>query len=154
PGQIEVEEAMRTSLKAETFRRKYADVFTGDESWSDLDVPPGELFAWDPESTYVRKPPYFDGIQMEPAPVTDIHAARVLCLLGDSVTTDHISPAGEITADGPAGTYLVAEGVETRETRSSGPGTTVIEPTNVADMPRREPTDFNSFGARRGNHEV
>jgi aconitate hydratase len=153
PSQIEVEEAMRTSLKSETFRRKYADVFTGDESWSGLDVPIGELFAWDPDSTYIRKPPYFDGIKMEPAPVTDVHGARVLALLGDSVTTDHISPAGEITADGPAGEYLVAEGVETREVRSTGPGQALPE-SAAADMPRREPTDFNSFGARRGNHEV
>src|SRR5262249_10037651 len=113
PSQREVEEAMRASVKSESFRRKYADVFTGDDSWSGLDVPPGELFAWDPDSTYIRKPPYFDGITMEPPPVTDIRGARVLAALGASVTTDHIPPAGEITADGPAGGYLGLQGTET-----------------------------------------
>ncbi|HXH21541.1 MAG TPA: aconitate hydratase AcnA [Dehalococcoidia bacterium] len=153
PTRLEIEQAIRTSVQAEMFRRKYADVFLGDEDWQGLDVPKGELFEWDPGSTYIRKPPYFDGITMEPAPVTDIHKARVLCLLGDSVTTDHISPAGEITADSPAGQYLIEHSEHPRGTRSRGPGADlpILE---AADMPRREPFDFNSFGARRGNHEV
>src|SRR5262249_17753699 len=96
PSQIEVEESLRVALKSETFTRKYAEVFEGDENWSGLDVPVGAHFAWDPDSPYIRKPPYFDGIKMEPEPVQDVRAARVLALLGDSVTTDHISPAGEI----------------------------------------------------------
>jgi aconitate hydratase len=103
-------------------------VFSGDELWQDLDVPPGDTFAWDPESTYVRHPPYFEGMETEPSPVTDIHGARVLAVLGDSVTTDHISPAGAIKTDSPAGKYLTEHGVGRR--------------------------DFNSYGSRRGNHEV
>jgi aconitate hydratase len=153
PSRMEIEEAIRNSIQSEMFRRKYADVFLGDDDWTGLDVPKGELFAWDPESTYIRKPPYFDGITMTPAPVTNIHAARALCVLGDSVTTDHISPAGEITADSSAGDYLVEKGQQTRPTRSKGPGAEVPV-REAADMPRREAFDFNSFGARRGNHEV
>jgi aconitate hydratase len=110
------------------FRRTYGDVFTGDDRWRGLDVPSGDLFAWDPQSTYVRQPPYFDGMPAEPGTVEDIRGARVLVSLGDSVTTDHISPAGAIRPDSPAGTYLVEHGVERRE--------------------------FNSYGSRRGNHEV
>jgi aconitate hydratase len=110
------------------YTRDYADVFAGDERWTSLPTPTGDTFAWDPESTYVRKPPYFEGMQREPAPVTDIARARVLAKLGDSVTTDHISPAGSIKADSPAGRYLTEHGVERR--------------------------DFNSYGSRRGNHEV
>jgi aconitate hydratase len=110
------------------FERAYADVFTGDERWGALDTPSGDLFAWDPDSTYVRLPPYFDGMPREPRAVEDIAGARVLVMLGDSVTTDHISPAGAIRPDSPAGKYLVEHGVERRE--------------------------FNSYGARRGNHEV
>ena len=106
----------------------YADVFAGDERWQSLPTPQGQTFAWDPDSTYVRKPPYFDGMQREPSPVTDISGARVLVKLGDSVTTDHISPAGSIRADSPAGKYLAEHGVERK--------------------------DFNSYGSRRGNHEV
>jgi aconitate hydratase len=110
------------------FSRDYADVFAGDERWQELDVPAGKVFAWDESSTYVRRPPYFDGMPAEPAPVTDIHGARVLAMLGDSVTTDHISPAGAIKSDSPAGQYLTSHGIERR--------------------------DFNSYGSRRGNHEV
>jgi aconitate hydratase len=103
-------------------------VFSGDQRWQELDVPPGEVFAWDENSTYVRRPPYFDGMPAEPAPVTDISGAKVLAKLGDSVTTDHISPAGAIKTDSPAGQYLTEHGVERK--------------------------DFNSYGSRRGNHEV
>jgi aconitate hydratase len=110
------------------FRRSYGEVFAGDERWNGLPVPAGERFAWDPDSTYVRLPPYFDGMPAEPQPVSDVVGARVLALLGDSVTTDHISPAGSIKRDGPAGAYLQAQGIA--------------------------PRDFNSYGARRGNHEV
>ncbi len=153
PSRMEIEEAIRGSVQSDMFRRKYADVFLGDDDWTGLDVPQGELFVWDPESTYIRKPPYFDGMSMEPAPVADIHGARVLAVLGDSVTTDHISPAGEITADSPAGEYLIEKGQVTRPERSRGPGADVPV-REAADMPRREAFDFNSFGARRGNHEV
>jgi aconitate hydratase len=110
------------------FRRTYGDVFTGDERWRALEVPEGDAFAWEESSTYVRRPPYFDGMRREPGTVEDIHGARVLVSLGDSVTTDHISPAGAIRPDSPAGRYLTEHGVERR--------------------------DFNSYGARRGNHEV
>jgi aconitate hydratase len=110
------------------FTRDYADVFKGDDNWRGLDIPSGDTFAWDEASTYVRRPPYFDGMPAEPEPVTDIVGAKVLAKLGDSVTTDHISPAGAIKTDSPAGTYLTEHGVERR--------------------------DFNSYGSRRGNHEV
>jgi len=110
------------------FRATYADVFTGDETWRSLPVPEGELFAWDPASTYVRLPTYFDGMPPEPPTVEDVEGARVLVSIGDSVTTDHISPAGAIKPDSPAGRYLVEHGVERK--------------------------DFNSYGSRRGNHEV
>ncbi|HXP18464.1 MAG TPA: aconitate hydratase AcnA [Streptosporangiaceae bacterium] len=128
PSQAEIAAVVRDSVAAEMFTRSYADVFAGDERWQELDVPPGDVFAWDERSTYVRRPPYFDGMPADPAPVTDITGARVLAMLGDSVTTDHISPAGSIKADSPAGHYLSAHGV-----------------------PRRE---FNTYGSRRGNHEV
>jgi aconitate hydratase len=128
PSAAEVEEVVGTAVAAEMFTRGYQDVFTGDERWAELPVPTGESFAWDPESTYVRKPPYFAGMTAEPEPVRDISGARVLATLGDSVTTDHISPAGAIKTDSPAGHYLIEHGV-----------------------PRR---DFNSYGSRRGNHEV
>ncbi len=128
PSAAEIDEIVRTAVAAEMFTRDYADVFTGDERWQALEVPPGDVFAWDDASTYVRRPPYFDGMPAEPAPVTDIHGARVLVLLGDSVTTDHISPAGAIKTDSPAGEYLSGHGVQRR--------------------------DFNSYGSRRGNHEV
>jgi aconitate hydratase len=110
------------------FSRDYADVFRGDDRWRGLDVPAGDTFTWDEYSTYVRRPPYFDEMPDEPQPVTDVHGARVLALLGDSVTTDHISPAGAIKTESPAGQYLTEH-----------------------DVPRR---DFNSYGSRRGNHEV
>ncbi len=128
PSPAEIAAVVRDCVAAEMFTRSYADVFTGDDRWQELDVPAGDVFGWDPDSTYVRKPPYFDGMTAEPAPVTDIHGARVLAMLGDSVTTDHISPAGSIKADSPAGQYLREHGVERR--------------------------DFNTYGSRRGNHEV
>ncbi len=117
-----------TRLQSQMFSDSYGDVFAGDERWQGLQIPEGSIFEWDDASTYVRRPPYFDGISREPAPVTDITSARVLAVLGDSVTTDHISPAGNIKKDSPAGTYLQEHGVQ--------------------------PRDFNSYGSRRGNHEV
>jgi aconitate hydratase len=128
PTAAEVQQVIDQHLRAEMFTKGYADVFTGDDNWRGLDVPTGERFAWQTESTYVRQPPYFDGMRTDPDPLQDITGARVLALLGDSVTTDHISPAGSIKADSPAGRYLVEHGVQRR--------------------------DFNSYGSRRGNHEV
>jgi aconitate hydratase len=128
PDTAEIDSVVRTAVAAEMFSRDYADVFSGDKNWQELEVPGGDTFAWDPESTYVRHPPYFDGMPAQPEPVTDIHGARVLALLGDSVTTDHISPAGAIKFDSPAGVYLQEHHVERR--------------------------DFNTYGSRRGNHEV
>jgi aconitate hydratase len=128
PSRMEIEEAIREGLKTEMFRSKYADVFSGDASWRDLDVPQGDLFDWDAQSTYVRKPPYFDGMTMEVQPRSDIRQARVLGVFGDSVTTDHVSPAGEIARTAPAGTYLTQHEVPVEE--------------------------YNTYGARRGNHEV
>jgi aconitate hydratase len=128
PSGAEIQASMLSSVKSEFFTRQYANVFSGDERWSSLNVPTGERFAWDEHSTYVRKPPFVEAIGKEPAPLTDIRDARVLALLGDSVTTDHISPAGAIPQDSPAGRYLISQGVN--------------------------PPDFNSYGARRGNHEV
>jgi aconitate hydratase len=128
PSAQEVAEVVRDAVAAEMFTRDYADVFAGDDRWRALAVPEGSTFAWDTQSTYVRRPPYFEGMTPEPAPVSDIHGARVLAMLGDSVTTDHISPAGAIKTDSPAGRYLTEHGVQRR--------------------------DFNSYGSRRGNHEV
>ncbi len=128
PTEAEVNEVVANAIGEDMFSKSYADVFAGDAQWQALPIPTGDTFEWDPESTYVRKPPYFEGMQMEPAPVEDISGARVLAKLGDSVTTDHISPAGAIKADTPAGKYLTEHGVERR--------------------------DFNSYGSRRGNHEV
>ncbi|MDX6292430.1 MAG: aconitate hydratase [Kribbellaceae bacterium] len=128
PAADEVEKVIATSINREMFTKDYSDVFAGDERWQSLPTPEGKTFAWDPQSTYVRKPPYFDGMAKEPSPVTDIAGARVLAKLGDSVTTDHISPAGSIKADSPAGQYLAEHGVDRK--------------------------DFNSYGSRRGNHEV
>ncbi|MEU8826548.1 aconitate hydratase AcnA [Streptomyces sp. NPDC048636] len=128
PSEKEVEEVVASAIGQEMFNTSYADVFAGDAQWQALPVPTGNTFEWDPQSTYVRKPPYFEGLTMDPAPVEDVRGARVLAKLGDSVTTDHISPAGAIKADTPAGTYLTEHGVERR--------------------------DFNSYGSRRGNHEV
>ncbi|MGI5348256.1 aconitate hydratase AcnA [Streptomyces sp. CA-250714] len=128
PSEQEIEEVVASCIGQEMFTKDYADVFAGDAQWQALPVPTGNTFEWDPRSTYVRKPPYFEGMGMDPAPVEDISGARVLAKLGDSVTTDHISPAGAIKADTPAGKYLTEHGVERR--------------------------DFNSYGSRRGNHEV
>ena len=128
PTQKEIDDTIASSINRQMFVDSYADVFTGDERWRNLPTPEGNTFAWDPKSTYVRKPPYFDGMPAEPTPVTDIKGARVLALLGDSVTTDHISPAGAIKKGTPAAQYLEANGVQ--------------------------PADFNSLGSRRGNHEV
>jgi aconitate hydratase len=128
PSEHEVASTIESAVQSDMFRKSYGEVFSGDERWRSLDVPTGDRFAWDPESTYVRKPPYFEGMPAEPEPVTDIEGARVLAKLGDSVTTDHISPAGSIKKDSPAGAYLQEHGVEPRE--------------------------FNSYGSRRGNHEV
>jgi aconitate hydratase len=128
PTTEEIAGTIGQAVRSEMFRKTYADVFTGDDVWRELPVPEGELFAWDPDSTYVRQPPYFYGITTEVEPVEDIEGARCLVMLGDSVTTDHISPAGAIRPDSPAGRYLVEHGVERR--------------------------DFNSYGSRRGNHEV
>jgi aconitate hydratase len=128
PTQREVEEAVEHSVTAEMFSQSYAQVFAGDERWRGLSVPQGQTYAWDPNSTYIRRAPYFDDMKIQPSPVEDIHSARVLAVLGDSVTTDHISPAGSIKKDSPAGKYLQEHGVK--------------------------PADFNSYGSRRGNHEV
>ncbi|WP_438485370.1 aconitate hydratase AcnA [Streptomyces sp. S186] len=128
PSEAEVNDVVANAIGEDMFNKSYADVFAGDAQWQALPIPTGNTFEWDAESTYVRKPPYFEGMQMEPAPVQDISGARVLAKLGDSVTTDHISPAGAIKADTPAGKYLTEHGVERR--------------------------DFNSYGSRRGNHEV
>ncbi|MFO6453291.1 MULTISPECIES: aconitate hydratase AcnA [unclassified Aeromicrobium] len=128
PSPSEVEDVIASAIDADTFSREYADVFAGDERWQNLPTPEGDTFAWDEDSTYVRKAPYFDGMGLEPDPVTDVDGARVLLKLGDSVTTDHISPAGAIKKDSPAGKYLMDKGVQ--------------------------PRDFNSLGSRRGNHEV
>ena len=128
PDPTEVQAVIDATIDREMYTRDYADVFAGDERWQGLDTPEGDTFAWDEESTYVRKAPFFEGLTMELTPVTDIEDARVLALLGDSVTTDHISPAGAIKADSPAGRYLAEHGVAR--------------------------ADFNSYGSRRGNHEV
>jgi aconitate hydratase A / 2-methylisocitrate dehydratase len=128
PSSKEIADTIASAIRSDMFRKTYEDVFTGDDTWRALPVPEGELFAWDPDSTYVRRPPYFDGMPTEPEPVEDFEGARCLVLLGDSVTTDHISPAGAIRPDSPAGRYLQEHGVERR--------------------------DFNSYGSRRGNHEV
>ena len=128
PTSQEVDAVVGGAISQDMFTKDYADVFAGDERWRSLPTPTGDTFAWDPDSTYVRKPPYFDGMGVEPAPVADVEGARVLALLGDSVTTDHISPAGSIRPDSPAGRYLTEHGIERK--------------------------DFNSYGSRRGNHEV
>jgi aconitate hydratase len=128
PSEHEVAEMIAAAIHSDMFRKSYGEVFAGDERWNSLDVPEGDRFAWEQDSTYVRLPPYFGGMPVEPEPLADIEGARVLALLGDSVTTDHISPAGSIKRDGPAGAYLQEHGVA--------------------------PRDFNSYGSRRGNHEV
>ncbi|TVT42083.1 aconitate hydratase AcnA [Amycolatopsis rhizosphaerae] len=128
PGSQEIDQTVAACLDTRMYLRDYADVFTGDERWQALPIPTGDTFAWDPGSTYVRRPPFFEGLPPEPQPLRDIEGARVLVLLGDSVTTDHISPAGAIKRDSPAGAYLREHGIAPRE--------------------------FNSYGSRRGNHEV
>ena len=128
PSAEEIQRVAESAISQEMFTKDYADVYAGDARWQSLPTPQGEIFTWDPASTYVRKPPYFDGMTAVPSPVEDIVGARVLALLSDSVTTDHISPAGSIKADSPAGRYLAAQGVARK--------------------------DFNSYGSRRGNHEV
>ncbi|MGZ8793786.1 MAG: aconitate hydratase [Gaiellaceae bacterium] len=128
PSAEEIQETITRAVRGEMFSRTYADVFTGDPAWRELPVPEGDLFAWEPGSTYVRRPPYFEGMSREPGTVEDVAGARCLVMVGDSVTTDHISPAGAIKPDSPAGQYLVEHGVERK--------------------------DFNSYGSRRGNHEV
>ncbi len=128
PTSREVEEAMAQSITSEMFTKSYSEVFQGDERWRGLAVPKGETYAWEQDSTYIRRAPYFDDMAIKPTPVQEITGARVLAVLGDSVTTDHISPAGSIKKDGPAGKYLQEHGVK--------------------------PADFNSYGSRRGNHEV
>ena len=128
PSAKEIQDVIDSSISSEMFKKDYATVFDGDHRWKSLDTPTGKTFEWDLESTYVRRPPYFDGMASQPSPVTDIAGARVMAILGDSVTTDHISPAGNIKADSPAGKYLEAHGVDRK--------------------------DFNSYGSRRGNHEV
>ncbi len=128
PSPQDVARVVGESITSEMYATSYADVFAGTDRWKAIEVPAGETFAWDPESTYVRKPPYFDGMTQQPLPLTDVQGAKVLAVLGDSVTTDHISPAGNIKKDSPAGRYLSEHGVP--------------------------PLDFNSYGSRRGNHEV
>jgi aconitate hydratase len=128
PTREEIDATIAGSIDGDMYRRSYADVFTGDDRWRALEIPSGNLYAWEAESTYIRQPPYFDGMQKEHGRVEDVVGARCLVILGDSVTTDHISPAGAIRPDSPAGAYLIEHGLERRE--------------------------FNSYGARRGNHEV
>jgi aconitate hydratase len=128
PSTAEIATTVGEAVQSDMFRKSYSEVFDGDERWNSLEVPTGDRFVWQDSSTYVRRPPFFEGLPTEPEPITDIEGARVLAILGDSVTTDHISPAGSIKRNGPAGTYLVEHGVE--------------------------PKDFNSYGSRRGNHEV
>jgi len=128
PTPQEIESTVRASVTSEQYRKEYAEAFEGDAKWKALPIPVGDIYQWDPKSTYIKMPPYFDNMPKNPPALRDIHGARVLAVLGDSVTTDHISPAGSIALDSPAGKYLVANGVK--------------------------PHDFNSYGARRGNHEV
>ncbi|MBV8497608.1 MAG: hypothetical protein JO361_12575, partial [Gammaproteobacteria bacterium] len=128
PSDAQVHELLKRSIDSQMFRQSYASVFKGDDNWTGITVPGGERYSWDAKSTYVKDPPYFEGMSMTPPPLADVKGARVLAMLGDSVTTDHISPAGNIARSSPAARYLVSEGVE--------------------------PKDFNSYGARRGNHEV
>jgi aconitate hydratase len=128
PTAAEVSETVLEAVQSDMFRKSYAEVFDGDERWNSLEIPSGDSFAWGGSSTYVRRPPFFEDLPREPEPIRDIEGARVLAVLGDSVTTDHISPAGSIKRDGPAGQYLIEHGVQ--------------------------PKDFNSYGSRRGNHEV
>ncbi|HEX4445804.1 MAG TPA: aconitate hydratase, partial [Polyangiaceae bacterium] len=128
PTEREIQETMLKAVTSEMFREQYADVFSGDERWKTLQVPEGERFTWEPDSTYIRNPPFFEGLTLQTAPLANIAGARVLALLGDSITTDHISPAGNIKKNSPGGQYLIDHVVEVK--------------------------DFNSYGSRRGNHEA
>jgi aconitate hydratase len=128
PTPQEVESTIRSAVSKEMFEKEYADAFAGDDHWKSLPIPEGDLYAWDAKSTYIKNPPYFEGMNVKPGEISDLRGLRALAVLGDSITTDHISPAGSIQPDGPAGKYLIAHGVQ--------------------------PKDFNSYGARRGNHEV
>jgi len=128
PTEAELQQTMLSAVTSDQFHKQYSDVFKGDSRWQALQVPTGNRFAWEPDSTYVRNPPFLEKITLQPEPLQNITGARVLALLGDSITTDHISPAGSIKKDSPAGQYLIEHGVQ--------------------------PHDFNSYGARRGNHEV
>ena len=128
PSAAEIDAVIASSISSDMFKKDYATVFDGDHRWKSLETPTGKTFEWESDSTYVRKPPYFEGMPREPKPVTNISGARVLAILGDSVTTDHISPAGNIKVDSPAGKYLAEHGIQR--------------------------ADFNSYGSRRGNHEV
>src|SRR6185437_7628003 len=128
PSQREVDEAVQHSISSDMFRKSYGEVFAGDEHWQSLNVPKGDTYAWEKDSTYIRRAPYFEKMAAKPGAISDIKNARVLAVLGDSITTDHISPAGSIKKDSPAGKYLIERGVK--------------------------PADFNSYGSRRGNHEV
>jgi len=128
PSPLEIENAVRAAVTTAMYSKEYGRIFEGDTSWKNLKVPEGELYVWETKSTYIKLPPFFENMPRTPAPLMDMHGARVLAMLGDSVTTDHISPAGSIAVDGPAGKYLIAQGVK--------------------------PSEFNSYGSRRGNHEV
>ncbi|NPA92067.1 MAG: aconitate hydratase AcnA, partial [Chloroflexi bacterium] len=128
PTAAEIQETIAKYVRPELFKEKYADVFTGNEMWNQLPSPDGELYEWNPDSTYIQEPPFFMGLGLEEPPIEELHGARALAVLGDSITTDHISPAGSIPPDSPAGKYLISKGVQ--------------------------PKDFNSYGSRRGNHEV
>ncbi len=152
PSTQEIAETVEQAVQQDMFRKSYAQVYDGDVNWSGLDVPDGDRYAWSEDSTYVRNPPYFEGMQAEPSQVEDILGARVLAKLGDSVTTDHISPAGAIKRDSPAGHYLMNFGVtgggEGDDATAGGPESMMRGPHGV------DPKDFNSYGSRRGNHEV
>jgi len=128
PTRNEIEQTIEKCVRSEMFQKTYADVYKGDERWRSLSIPEGDLYVWENDSTYVKHPPYFEDTEKEPAPIVPIRSARALAVLGDSITTDHISPAGSIKLNGPAGKYLIEQGVQYK--------------------------DFNSYGARRGNHEV
>jgi len=128
PTPQEIESTVRAAVSTSMYQKQYSEVYEGDAHWKGMQVPQGDLYQWDPKSTYIKLPPYFDNMPKTPPPLADVHGARVLAMLGDSVTTDHISPAGSIPVDSPAGKYLIANGVK--------------------------PHEFNSYGARRGNHEV
>jgi aconitate hydratase len=128
PSDQEVQELLKRSIDSQMFRERYTSVFKGDDNWANIQVPAGKLYSWDAKSTYVKDPPYFEGMTMTPPALSDVKGARALAVLGDSVTTDHISPAGNISKSSPAARYLIENGVD--------------------------PKDFNSYGSRRGNHEV